>query len=545
MRIVLSIDVAGEWAGPARWVLTQMLEALGFDLVGDGLPESRPCLIIRYGGETPSLPAGVGEVYIPAEAPLPPEDYQPPDDLIEAHLTGGDFLAEEAQSKTPVVPAAFDLVAPAWYFLSRKEEERGEKDELQRFLPGSSWQVRRGQHHRPLVDEMGRLLLTYIERAAGRAGIMGVRKLPWPGARPYAIALTHDQDQSIRWMRRIARRMVDLVRGDPRGRGAIFSLLGRHLREGAVPETILSDRLVDQQERVGIRSSFFFLPVRHDRFGRRYNIHSPSFQKLLERLARGGHGVGLHASLEAAQSADQLRREKEVIEGALGSEVSGVRHHYLRASFPETWYHQEEAGFRWDASLGYPDHPGLRSGSSFPFRPEGSDHFLSFPLTGMDRALLAEGLTTMKRWSEWSEPVKKVGGLLDILWHPYFTESVEGDGREELTRTLLEWVASQAGHAWVATLEDVALWWEERRALHLAGVDSDGHRTLLRYRCGSAIRSAGLTPVPPQSDMRMEESTGGKKSEIAGSDDNPHMITGDLERGSEMIISLAPRHRQE
>ena len=107
--------------------------------------------------------------------------------------------------------------------------------------------LRNGMFDRPVVDELGRLILAAIERAASAAGIGGFRKLPWPEGLPFAVALTHDQDHSVRWKRRLARHMFDLGRGASRGFSATLSLVGKEIGEGAVAETVHADRIVEQE----------------------------------------------------------------------------------------------------------------------------------------------------------------------------------------------------------------------------------------------------------------------------------------------------------
>lgn len=545
MRIVLSIDVASDWAEPARWVLDQMLEVLGFDPCADP-PGRGPFLLVHYGAAPARVPSGAAEVFIPAETEAPPGAYEPAVDFMNTRPQMP--AAAGADPPGPVVePIGFDLAAPAWFFLSRAEEERSgetERDELGRFRPDASWQIRRRVPAQPLVDLLGYWLLGAINRAAGRAGLAGLRKLPWPDGRRWAVALTHDQDQSVRWRRRIARRMFDVARGGRDGRAGAWSRLRRTVGEGPIRETIFADRLLEWEERAGIRSTFFFLPVKRDRFGRRYDVGSPPFRDLLRRLSEGGHCVALHASLGAASSADTLRAEREVIARALGGGVTGVRHHYLRLRLPRTWRLHEEAGLRWDASLGYPDHPGFRAGTSFPFRPPGAGRFLAFPLTGMDRALAVAGLDSEDRWEEWNEPTRRMGGLLDILWHPYFVDPELGEEREELFRTLLAWIASRSSTAWVTTLGEAAAWWDRRRAFRIADVAAAGERTTVRYRSGDAVRGVALSAVPAVSDMRIEGGAAGGAA-IRREGKSLTAVAGPLGEGDEFAVTVEHRRPEE
>ena len=83
------------------------------------------------------------------------------------------------------------------------------------------------------------------------------RLLPWPRGETFAVTLTHDQDQSIRWERRLARHGIQTLRGGGGGRREGVRLTVRDLREGAVSPVILSERIVRWEEEHEIRSTFF------------------------------------------------------------------------------------------------------------------------------------------------------------------------------------------------------------------------------------------------------------------------------------------------
>ncbi len=536
MRIALSIDAGETWADEARFVLGHLLESLGFDTVGPDAADG-PVVTVRYGGALGDRRPRDATVHIVPDTPAGPETYEPPGPPPPFDITvRADLVRDPADRR--VVRLPFDPIPPCWFHLSRAEEARGESDSLGRFRPEASYLHRHGVLDRPVVDEFGLLLLRALETVASAAGIAGVRKGAWPGGRPFAVALTHDQDQSIRWIRRLARRVIEWARSAPRKRSATLDLFRRNLCEGPVDETVLSRTLFSLDRERGIDSTFFFLTVKRDRFGRRYDVTSPPFPRLIESLSSSGCSVALHASLEAFRSADRLRREKEKLESVMERAVSGVRHHYLNARFPATWKLHEEAGFLWDASLGYADHIGHRGGTSFPMRPPGTDRFLAFPLTVMDRAFVAAGASP-NRPGRWIENVARVGGLIDILWHPYFIDPDEGEERLFEYRKLLESITSIPAGPWIATLDDMAAWWEERRAFRCEPALSRGGRTVLRCGGGKLRFPLALTSFPPRSDIRIESFRDCEADPGNGGDDTGVLIRPAADH-AEAVISLKP-----
>ena len=67
---------------------------------------------------------------------------------------------------------------------------------------------RQGYAHSDEVSASSAMLAAAAARAISEGpaspGAVAVRALPWPGGKPFALTLTHDQDQSIRWERRLA-----------------------------------------------------------------------------------------------------------------------------------------------------------------------------------------------------------------------------------------------------------------------------------------------------------------------------------------------------
>lgn len=103
-----------------------------------------------------------------------------------------------------------------------------------------------------------------------------------------------------------------------------------------------------------------------------YDFADPIVRARLEPLreARDRVEVGLHGSYLAHDRPDHLRAQKARVEDWLGAEVRGHRAHYYRFAYPRSWTWQRRVGFAYDASLGYPDVPGLRSGHAAPIRFE-------------------------------------------------------------------------------------------------------------------------------------------------------------------------------
>lgn len=527
MHVAFTTDDEGARAD-IRWVLHHLLTCRGWFLQDeDTVPGAR--VTIHYGNgkvpgtEAPGLILQVDRLASSADAhPSTPEIARASDGRelqvaypgnADANPTGETLWVREDGSPLAtliddagalgrtIVRLRADVLHPASFLMTRAEERHGQRDPLDRFDPADSWLKKCGLLARPVVDEIGWLLDDLLLTLHERAGAWCVRRAAWPGARSHAIAITHDQDQSIRWERRLARHALGMVKGPDRaGQAALFV---RDIRAGAVPETLLTERLMRWERERDVEATYFFLMVRRDRFGRRYDVSSPSFRKVIARLREEGHTVGLHGSLRTYQDPELFMNERTRIGKVLGKPPSGVRQHYLRIQLPDTWKHQQEAGFRYDASLGYPDEPGFRAGTSFPFFPQSLPSFLAFPLSGMDRALHANGLTTPDAWRDWAAPARQVSGLVDVLWHPYFIDSDSGPDRESATIAMLDWASSSG--AWVAGLDRVDAWWRARAAFDLVDTGSASGEERATFQAGAAVQDLALTLEAADSDIRIAE----------------------------------------
>ncbi|MBM3400148.1 MAG: hypothetical protein FJY15_06230 [Bacteroidetes bacterium] len=80
-----------------------------------------------------------------------------------------------------------------------------------------------------------------------------------------------------------------------------------------------------------------------------------------------GTRCGLHPSFAAFRDENIMLQEKQHLENLLCSEVAESRMHYILISMPRTYRGLLKAGITHDYSMGYPDTPGFRAGTSYGF----------------------------------------------------------------------------------------------------------------------------------------------------------------------------------
>ena len=287
----------------------------------------------------------------------------------------------------------------------------------------------------------------------------------WPDGRSFGLFLSHDVDQiHDRELFRVLADLNHVRRIWTQGEKGNASLaLRRVARALAAPKPAEQDfeTILAIEARHGFRSTFFVL---HDpywsRNGPRYRLACPEIRRIAARIRDAGCEIGLHGGVLRFNQADGYRESREALRAALGVEAVGIRNHLLRFSGADTWAAQEFAGFRYDATFGYPDRLGPRDGRMVPFVPEGRN-LLELPLTVMDvtlfRNLGLEGAAALDAAWRAIEPVAQAGGLVSLLWHNNYFNEPEYRDWQWTYEQLLERLA--ALKPWCAPGADVERWW--------------------------------------------------------------------------------------
>jgi peptidoglycan/xylan/chitin deacetylase (PgdA/CDA1 family) len=368
--------------------------------------------------------------------------------LFPARETPGQIARTVGTSRTEIT---FDIIASLFFLLSRYEEFcSAERDAHGRFEAASSLATAEGFLDRPIVNEYLELLHSALSNM--HPPLTSPRL--W-GARDFSAVVSFDVDAPFKY-----------------GRWSLVSLLGgmfkwgKNLREvirsaieasevaaGRKPDPYFAfDYLMEQQKRFSAKATYFFLSERTSRWDAKPQLERPEVLTLLRRLVEKGCEIGLHGSYRSCQSAEQLRREKERLEKAAGCAASGVRQHFLRLRVPQTWRFQEEAGLRYDATLGFADAEGFRAGVCLPYRPFDLEQNCErkiwvVPLCVMDatlkhyRRLSPE--EARERIFKIIDTVKRHRGVFTLLWHNSSFDEMYWSGWRGVFESVLQYLAEQ------------------------------------------------------------------------------------------------------
>lgn len=401
----------------AEAIVRELCAAAGIPLSGDG---ARVELV--YGSDPAPTGGSDASILIPSypELTLPDIYY------LEVHNrtvpvlyplkkeTGGP--SNHLTAEGTAVKIGYDLPLAAYRLLAGLDEEtaagRDKHGRVQRRdMPGWYYEASRIPSVTYYVDT---LIEAYGEACAA-AGVPPVRAARWPGAAPYAVAVSHDVDQLTNYNRR--ERFKSVV-------GSLTSF-----KKPPVWDFISRERpydtlnsILDLEGKYGARSTFFVGGIKRGPLD--YNYSLEQARPLLKDIATSGAEIALHSSYYC-NGPYQLTEEVSALSDAVGTEVKGVRGHYLRTAPERLWRWAKEAGLEYDASLGYFDDIGFRRMHCLPFAALSDDGAIpgvyEVPTTVMDGTLfqyLALGThEAVETALGLQDEAKTARGLFSVLWH--------------------------------------------------------------------------------------------------------------------------------
>ncbi len=346
-----------------------------------------------------------------------------------------------------------DVIASAFWHLSRWEERSGPRDRHGRFAGAAAL----ADPERPAVDALLERFqsATRLERRAG-----------------FTVVLTHDIDAPRRWTGRRSvvsagsrlkhaitdRRSVETA-AEARG----LARLPLDTLRGRDPNWSFQ-RIREIEAAHGARSTHFLLAGHHhpaDGDGAAYDLVRA---RLVDLLAAQGDEIGLHPSYTAGDHPARLESEKRRLESLTGAPVRSARFHFLRHDAHRSLPQLDALGFALDSSQGYADRPGMRAGFSFPYQPYDVTRnrpldLVELPLAVMD-ATLSDGRYLglsaedgLKRAISVLERVADAGGTVAVLWHNDRFAGPYARGWDGCYERLLAWVRERGGR--LCACEDV------------------------------------------------------------------------------------------
>lgn len=325
-----------------------------------------------------------------------------------------------------------DLLGSAFFMLSRYEEVANPvKDAHGRFPATASTAHREGFLDRPIVNEYLEILWHCLRHL-------------WPGLarreRSFRLLPTHDMDHPLRfismsplhWAYHSARFVA------AGGAGGVPARLGRLLRiclgNAALDPFNTVPWILDESDRRGLRSAFYFFGGREDPHDARYEITAPAILALMRQIHDRGHELGLHPSyltyLDPRRTADEAQRLRAACETlGITQPAWGGRQHYLRWQTPQTARNWQDAGLAYDSTLSFADAAGFRCGVCYEFplydvQARQPLRLRERPLVAMECSVidslymgLGTGSEALAYFKRLKDQCRRFDGDFVLLWH--------------------------------------------------------------------------------------------------------------------------------
>jgi len=232
---------------------------------------------------------------------------------------------------------------------------------------------------------------------------------------------------------------------------------------------------LDLEERLGLRSAFFFLsPVTalppHWRIN--YDITDEPVLAALDLIEERGGEIGLLSIAHASENA--LAMERERLEDLGGVFVWGVRS-YKFGNTPASVRHKSAVGFAYDSSwFAGQSEPSFLTGCAHPFRPLDAERWQVLPLVELssvldDRVLFGE-LTGGQRNGDAThlgiqicETVLALNGVACLSWQQH-SFSQRATAFEQIVRHCQQLTANEI---WYPAPREIAEWWTMRSEVEI------------------------------------------------------------------------------
>jgi hypothetical protein len=313
-----------------------------------------------------------------------------------------------------------DIFASSFFMLTRWEETVIEKKDIfGRCMESEMFVVRHNLFRRPIVDEYVSFLRNLL--------IHLNFNIP-TGGRKVEACITHDVDYLFRFgsLSSFGQNLAgDLLRRKSlRTAGRTIMNYSRFRKEEIKDPFDTFDELMDQSEKYGYKSSFYFKPQLLNEHDATYSINDERVKKIILNIYQRGHEVGIHPSFNTFHNPIQFRTEYDRLM-SLGVAVEGGRQHFLKYDLLETPAYWEETGLKYDSGLGFTERAGFRCGICRPFKmfdikKRKTLNLFQKPLCVMEVALIRWEPSPESLFADIQEilnQVKKHSGLFVFLWH--------------------------------------------------------------------------------------------------------------------------------
>ncbi|XOF34039.1 MAG: DUF7033 domain-containing protein [Candidatus Electrothrix sp. YB6] len=330
------------------------------------------------------------------------------------------------------IVSGVDIIGTIFFMLSRYEEVVSpDRDQYNRFPATASLAYQKGFLERPIVDEYVELLWACLKQF-------------WPNLtrkkHSAKINVTCDVDRPFDCTVKNYKKLLRTVGGDivkrknpleamKRVNGYCFNKLGSFRFD---PHYTF-DWYMDICEQNNLCVTFYFIADNSEPNNGCYSLKERRVLYLIEKIYKRGHKIGLHGSYNTYRNPLKIFTERQKLQMICDKiapiNIEGNRQHYLRWDAAQTPDHLDAAGFTYDSTGGYADHPGFRFGTGREFtmwswKKKSKLSIKQHPLIFMECSVIEDyylGLGYSEKAYELvyklKERTRRYGGNFTFLWH--------------------------------------------------------------------------------------------------------------------------------
>lgn len=270
-------------------------------------------------------------------------------------LYGNDECKIKHDVLTDTIICGIDIWASAFFMLTRWEEYvNTTRDEHRRFPASASTALKHNFLNIPVVNLYAQLL----DRMLKRLGL------------PYQIISESSNDSPL-----ILTHDIDILQSNPKWKSVGGDILKRHKINMALHRLFTFrdpldcfDYLMDESEKAGTKSTFFFMAADHREGYSGNYLNTKKFSQTIEKIKKRGHIIGFHAGHGTADNPERYAEELKLLRQNTGLDITFSRQHFLKFDMPHTFNILETNGITHDFSLGYSDSEGFRCGTGNSYR---------------------------------------------------------------------------------------------------------------------------------------------------------------------------------
>jgi peptidoglycan/xylan/chitin deacetylase (PgdA/CDA1 family) len=340
------------------------------------------------------------------------------------------YIIRKVDENKHFIETNIDIISDIFFMLTRYEEyvlKDQSTDKHSRFMCSSSIAYKFDFLDRPIVNEHVNLLWDFIDSFG-----LGYNKKVWWGNNSYAVCLSHDVDNIVRFnsfKELLKVNAIEVLRYKKVNKAIHNTLVYIKSKLDYKKDDYWSfEQIIDMETKYNMKSTFNFMTGGDTCYDNFYKIEDKRVVNLIREMENNNFEVGFHGSFNSYSSEEFMKRERFLLDRIVSDKGYGCRQHYLRFSVPTTWEIQESLGLLYDSTLTFAEYEGYRCGICFPYKPYSLRenrvlNMWEIPLIVMEGTLenkdyrnynVVEAFESILKHIE---TVKKHNGVFTLLWH--------------------------------------------------------------------------------------------------------------------------------